>query len=177
MKNTYKDCIRRSPAQTKMSTKYVQILWYQPFPETMPCLWKKGTECSKIGHFRVVCRSRRANTVNEAEQEVVQDSAEKNSSDSVNINSIHFNKNHSIITAKLKMSAGINNIIAPYKVDTGNDGNIMPLQIYKKLFPRITSGKLAATKNESVQLKTYNKTIITQLGTCAVEIEHKNNKK
>ena len=34
-----------------------------------------------------------------------------------------------------------------------------------------------ATKNESVQLKTYNKTTITQLGTCTVEREHKNNKK
>ena len=25
--------------------------------------------------------------------------------------------------------------MVPYKVDTGSDGNIMPLYIYKKLFP------------------------------------------
>ena len=55
------------------------------------------------------------------------------------------------------MSAGINNVIVPYKVDTGNDGNILPLHIYKKLFPMITSEQLVATKNESVQLKIYNK--------------------
>ena len=47
----------------------------------------------------------------------------------------------------------------------------------KELFPRITNEQLVATKNESIQLKMYNKKKITQLGTCAVEIEHKNNKK
>ena len=52
----------------------------------------------------------------------------------------------------------------------------MPLHIYKKLFPRITNEQLVATKNENIQLKTYNKTTISQLGTCAVEIEHKNKK-
>ena len=37
------------------------------------------------------------------------------------------------------MSAGQNNVMVPYKVDTGSDGNIMPLHIYKKLFPIITN--------------------------------------
>ena len=67
--------------------------------------------------------------------------------------------------------------IVPYKVDTGSHGNIMPLHIYKKLFPRINNEKLAPTKNESIQLKAYNKTTITQLCTCTVEIEYKNKKK
>ena len=44
------------------------------------------------------------------------------------------------------MSAGINNIIVPYKVDTGSDGNIMSLHIYQKLFPTITCEQLVATK-------------------------------
>ena len=68
------------------------------------------------------------------EQKAAQDSAEENSIDLVNINSIHFNKNGSIITVRLKMPAGIDNVIIPYKVDTGSDGNIMPLHIYKKYF-------------------------------------------
>ena len=72
--------------------------------------------------------------MNEVEQEAAQDSAEEYSIDLVNINSIPFNKNHSVIIAKLKMSAGINNVIVPCKVDTGSDGNIMPLHIYKKYF-------------------------------------------
>ena len=84
--------------------------------------------------------------MNEVEQEAGQDSAEENSIDSVNIHSIHFNKNHSIITAKLKTLAGINNVIVLYKVDTGSSCNTMSLNIYKKLIPRITSGQLVATK-------------------------------
>ena len=77
----------------------------------------------------------------------------------------------------LKTSAGPNNIMVPYNVDTGSDGNIMSLHIYKKLFPNITKEQLAANKNKNILLKMYNKTTITQLGTCTVEIEHINNRK
>ena len=99
--------------------------------------------------------------MNEVEQEAAQDSEEENNIDLVNINSIHFNKNCSVITANLKMSASINSVIVPYEVDTGSNGNIMPLHIYKKLFPKITSEQLVATKNDSIQLKMYDKTTIT----------------
>ena len=43
-------------------------------------------------------------------QEAAHDSVEGNITDLVNINSIHLNKNYSIITANLKTSAGINNM-------------------------------------------------------------------
>ena len=79
--------------------------------------------------------------------------------------------------ANLKTSAGSNNIILPYKGDTGSDGNIMPLHIYKKLFPEITNEQLAATKSKNILLKMHNKITITQLGTCTVEVEHTNNRK
>ena len=46
--------------------------------------------------------------MNEAGQETAQDSAEESSTDLVIINSIHFNKNCSVITANLKTSAGKN---------------------------------------------------------------------
>ena len=115
--------------------------------------------------------------MNEVEQETAQDSAKEKSIDLVNMNSVHFDKNCSVIRAKLKMSAGINNVIVPYKVDTGSDGNIMSLYIYKNIFMRVTGDQLVAIKSESMQLKMYNKTTKTQLGTYAVEIEHENNKK
>ena len=76
--------------------------------------------------------------MNEVEQEAAQDSAEENSIDSVNINSIHFNKDYFVITANIKMSAGINNVIVPYKVDTGSDGTSCPCTYTKRLFPKIT---------------------------------------
>ena len=40
--------------------------------------------------------------MNEVEQETAQDSAEENSIDLVNINSIPFNKNHSVLTVSLR---------------------------------------------------------------------------
>ena len=64
-----------------------------------------------------------------------------------------------------------------YKVDIGSNGNIMPLYVYKKLFPKVTNKQLDTNKNKNILLKTHNKTTITQLGTCTVEKEHKNNKK
>ena len=79
----------------------------------------------------------------------------------MNINSIHFNKNCFVITANLKTSANLNNVMVPYKVDTDSDGNIMPLHIYKKLFPKVTNEQFAATKNNNILSKTYNKTTIT----------------
>ena len=67
--------------------------------------------------------------------------------------------------------------MVPYKVDTGSDGNIMPLNIFTKLFPRPTMDQLATTK-DAKKLRTYNCTTITQLGRCKVEIKnnykHKN---
>ena len=64
-----------------------------------------------------------------------------------------------------------------YHIDMGGDGNTMLLHIYKKLFPKITNEQLAATKNNNIQFKTYNKPTITQLGTWIAELEHKSNKR
>ena len=143
-------------------------------PRQCPVHGKMCTACSKIGHFWVVCRSRRTRAMNEVEQEAVQGDAGADI-ESVSINSIQFNKNCSVLTANFKMSAGQSNIVVPYKIDTGRDGNIKPLYMYKKLFPCITNKQLAATK-KNVILKMYNKTKITQLGMCTVIIEHNNNK-
>ena len=75
--------------------------------------------------------------MNEVEQEAVQVDAGKDN-ELVSINSIQFNKNCPVLTTNLKTSAGQSNIMVPYKIDTGSDGNIMPLHVYKKLLPSIT---------------------------------------
>ena len=67
--------------------------------------------------------------MNKVEQETVQDNVRESNIESVSINSIQFNKNHSVLTANLKTSAGQSNIMVPYKTDTGSDGNIMSLHI------------------------------------------------
>ena len=62
-------------------------------------------------------------------------------------------------------------------MDTGSDGKIMPLHIYKRLFPRAIKEQLAATKNNNIQFKTYNRTTVTQFDICKVNIEHNNKQK
>ena len=78
-----------------------------------------------------------------------------------------------MLTAKLETCVGSNNMIIPYKIDTGSDGNKMPWYIFKKLFPRVTESQLRRTIKNHIKLKTYNKTFITQLGMCAVIINYK----
>ena len=60
-----------------------------------------------------------------------------------------------------------------YTVDMGCDGNIMPFNIFKKLFPYTTEDRLAATK-DTTALRTYNSTTITKLEKCCVVIENNN---
>ena len=163
-KNACKDSPRRT-TQIRVLTKQTCRYCRSSHPPRQCLLHGKVCmECKKIGHFRVVCRSRRTRAVNEVEQETVQNDARENI-ELVSINSFQFNKNHSILTINLKTSADQSNIMVPYKIDSGSNGNIMALHMYRKLFPNITNEKLSATKNKNVILKMYNKTTITQLGT------------
>ena len=54
--------------------------------------------------------------------------------ETVSVDSVHLNKNQSLITANLEMQAGKNVIEILYEIDTGSEGHIMPLYIFKKLF-------------------------------------------
>ena len=53
----------------------------------------------------------------------------------------------------------------------------MPWHIFKRLFKDITEDELKKTIKGHFKLRTYNKTVIIQLGTCAVMINFKNIKK
>ena len=62
----------------------------------------------------------------------------------------------------------------PYQIDTDSDGNIIPIHVFRILFPKAIKEQLVDTKNRIIALKTYNKTIIPQLGICNVMINNKN---
>ena len=102
--------------------------------------------------------------VHNLEQQPDQYQEKEDHNDRVNINSINSNGKHLVITPNLKSSSNQVRIIVPYKVDRGSDGNIIPLQIYKKLFLRATKEQLVKTRNKNIQLKTYNRTTIIQIG-------------
>ena len=70
----------------------------------------------KVGHFKKVCHSKRSRAVNEMEPEMSQEYS-KGAIETVSINSIHMNKNQSMLTAKLEMHASNSKITIPYKID------------------------------------------------------------
>ena len=63
----------------------------------------------------------------------------------VSINSVYMNINWLMLTTELEMHAGDNKITIPYKIDIGNDGNIMSWYILKKLFPRVMEAEIKIT--------------------------------
>ena len=159
----------RTPAQHNTSSWPACRYYGSPHPPRHCLAYDKMcVECSKVGHFHRVCRSRKTRALNELGQEIIQDNTREDF-EMVSIDSEYFNKNCSILTAYLKTSVGKNSISVPYKIDMGSHGNIMPLHIFKKLFTGVTNESLAETINKHIMLK--------QLGTCKVMIEHKNNKK
>ena len=98
-----------------------------------PAYGKTCVGCGKTGHFKIVCCSRRSRAVNEIEVEMAQEYS-AGETGTVSIDSVHMNKDWSLLTVELETFAGDNKIIAPYKIDTGSKGNIMPWHIFKRLF-------------------------------------------
>ena len=97
-----------------------------------------------MGHFKKACHSKSSRMVNELELETSQEYSE-GEIETVSIDSVHMNKNKSLLMAKLEMCA-VNNIVRiPYKIDMGNEGNIMPWHIFKKLFKNVTEAELKKT--------------------------------
>ena len=57
-----------------------------------------------------------------------------------------------------------------FKIDTGADGNLMPITIFVRLFPKLSLVILEKTVERGVTLFTYNNTPMKQFGTCSVKI-------
>ena len=73
----------------------------------------------KMGHYKKVCRSRKEHVVHEIDVEVVQESQDEQI-EIVSIDSVHLNRNWSVIMAYLDTFAGKNKVEIPYKIDTGS---------------------------------------------------------
>ena len=108
-------------------------------PRQCPAYGKTCNSCGKMGHFKKVCRSRRDQAVHEVEVEMTPEPQEEEI-ETVSINSLYLNRNRSLITAHLKMQVGKTTIEVPYKIDTGSEGNLMPLYIFKKIVQKYARG-------------------------------------
>ena len=60
-----------------------------------------------------------------------------------------------------------------FKVDTGADGNFIPITMFVKLFPTIILNTLEMTIESSVNLYVYNNTPIRQFKLCSVRLSFK----
>ena len=60
-----------------------------------------------------------------------------------------------------------------FKVDTGADGNLMPITMFAKLFPKISLKTLESTIESGVNLYAYKNTPIKQFGVCSVHLNFK----
>ena len=50
-----------------------------------------------------------------------------------------------------------------FKVDSGASGNLLPLSLYRKIFPNVTQSELELSIDHRVQLLAYNKKVIKQV--------------
>ena len=65
----------------------------------------------------------------------------------------------------------------PKQVDMGADGNLMPITMFTKLYPKISLETLAKTIDKGITLYAYNNTPIKQYGTCSVKVSFKEKQK
>ena len=57
-----------------------------------------------------------------------------------------------------------------FKIDSGADGNLMPITMFSKLYPKMSLDALHSTIERGITLFGYNNTPIEQYGTCSVKI-------
>ena len=51
-----------------------------------------------------------------------------------------------------------------FKLDTGSDGNLMPVRMYKLLLPQTNIDELNKSINKKIVLHTYSNSCIEQMG-------------
>ena len=64
-----------------------------------------------------------------------------------------------------------------FKLDSGACGNLLPLRLYKELFPHVIRQETLRSIDHRVQLLAYNKKEIRQYGVCYLHVKSKNHVK
>ena len=91
---------------------------------------------------------------------------------------VHFNSVKTRMHINLNMrSCNGNSMKTCFKVDTGADGNLLPLGEFFKHFSEANLNDLAKTVDPHTKFYAYNNTEIKQLGVCELLVEYKSNRK
>ena len=87
---------------------------------------------------------------------------------------IHFNNVNTRMHTELQCETKSGNKSKQvFKIDTGADGNLMPITMFSKLYPKMSLDALHSTIERGITLFAYNNTPMEQYGTCSVKISFK----
>ena len=158
-----------------------------------PTFGKKCSKCGKDNHFKVVCKSgsseykrdhskhrpkskgnsrKKFHEINEDEGEVMNDLSDQ--VQALFYNDIHCNAVNARMHTTLKcVTPDGRSSDQVFKIDTGADGNLMPIKMFAILFPRMSLETLGRTINRGVTLFAYNNTPIKQFGMCSIKLGFK----
>ena len=87
---------------------------------------------------------------------------------------VHFNNVNMRMHSELSCEIPDGKVSKPtFKIDTGADGNLMPITMLTKLYSKISLNALGSTIKKGTRLYAYNNTAVKQYGTCSVRITFK----
>ena len=157
-----------------------------------PAFGKRCQKCGKDNHFKAICKSgsdskrdhsrqrpknkgkgKKFHEVNKQNEEVMDDLAEQ--VQSLFYNDVHFNTINTRMYTLIKCETPDGQSSDhTFKVDTGADGNLMPISMFSRLFPQVSLDALSRMIEKGVTMYTYNNIPIKQYGTCHVKLNFKN---
>ena len=114
-------------------------------------------------------KGKKFHEVNEQNDGVMDDLAKQ--VQSLFYNDVHFNATNTRMYTSIKCETSDGwSSDQTFKVDTGANGNLMPISMFTKLFPKVSSDALSKTVEKGVTLYTYNNTPIQQYETYNVKL-------
>ena len=142
---------------------------------------------AKKNHFKAVCKSgssdecdqsrsrpkkgkkgKKFHEINESEDNGMDDLADQ--VQSLFYHDVYFNNVNMRMHTELGCETSQSKSKQVFKIDTGADGNLMPITMFMKLYPKINLETLAKTIDKGITLFAYNNTPIKEYGTCGVKV-------
>lgn len=132
--------------------------------------------CKKLHHFKKVCRKLKHNQTYEITMGDNSTEEEEEEQYSCAFETIKLNKSDSeaFATVKVKLPEWSKATLKA-KIDTGSQGNALPLRLYRKMFPSQVDkdGTPTDLTQSEVKLTGYGGHQIRQFGTCSIECSYK----
>ena len=120
-------------------------------------------------------KGKKFHEINESEDNGMDDLADQ--VQSLFYHDVHFNNINMRMHTELGCEISQNSSKQVFKVDMGADGNLMPITMFMKLYPKISLETLTKTIDKVIMLYAYNNTPIKQYGTCSVKVSFKDKQK